>query len=163
MATVFRDQERILLVDWFPPNTTINSDRYCTSLHQLRRRIQQGRHGKWGRDVLLQQDNPRPHATIRELGFTVLPHPLNSPDLAHSDYALFDSMKEGMRGKKLTTNDELHAVVQQWRRDTPKEWFVTFWQLPYLRISGERIPLDLHCTVAPTVGISPHASVSAQW
>ncbi|PSN32200.1 hypothetical protein C0J52_26463 [Blattella germanica] len=36
-----------------------------------------------------------------------------------------DSMKEVMRGTKFTTNDELYAIVHQWRRDTPKEWYVT--------------------------------------
>ena len=137
MATVFWDQEGILMVDWLPPNSTINSDQYCNSLQQLRRRIQQRRRGKWGRGVLLQQDNARPHvshqtiATIRKLGLTVLPHPPYSPDLAPSDYALFDSMKEVMRGKKFTTNEELHAAVHQWRRDTPKEWYtMQIWKLP---------------------------------
>ena len=37
MATVFWDQEGILMVDWLPPNSTINSDQYCNSLQQLRR------------------------------------------------------------------------------------------------------------------------------
>ncbi|PSN37108.1 hypothetical protein C0J52_12584 [Blattella germanica] len=45
------------------------------------------------------------------------------PDLAPSD--LFGLMKEVMRRKKFTTNDELHAAVHQWRRDTPKEWYAT--------------------------------------
>ncbi|XP_023712939.1 uncharacterized protein LOC111867376 [Cryptotermes secundus] len=44
---------------------------------------------------------------------TVLPHPSYSPDLAPSDYALFDAMKDVMRGKTFTSNDELQAVVQQ--------------------------------------------------
>jgi hypothetical protein len=43
-------------------------------------------------DVLLQQDNARPHASaatsdaIARLGFTVLPHPAYSPDLAPSNF-----------------------------------------------------------------------------
>ncbi|XP_023708250.1 histone-lysine N-methyltransferase SETMAR-like [Cryptotermes secundus] len=129
MATVFWDQEGILLLDWLPPSTTFDSDRYCNSRRQLRRRIQQRRHGKWGRGVLFKQDNARPHgsrqtfATLGALGYTVLPHPPYSSDLAPSDYALFDETKDVMRGKTFSSSDELQAVVQQWCRDTPKEWF----------------------------------------
>jgi hypothetical protein len=32
-------------------------------------------------------------------------------------------MKDVMRGKTFTSKDENQAVVQQWRRDTPKKWF----------------------------------------
>jgi hypothetical protein len=51
-------------------------------------------------NVLLQHDNARPRgsrqtiATLGALGYTVLPHPPYSPDLAPSDYALFDAMKD---------------------------------------------------------------------
>lgn len=36
-------------------------------------------------------------ATIRELGFEVLPHPPYSPDLAPSDYWLFGEMAKQLR------------------------------------------------------------------
>jgi hypothetical protein len=86
-------------------------------------------HGKWGRGILLQQENARPHgsqqtiATLGVLGYTVLPHPPYSLESALSDCALFDASKDVMRGKAFTSNDELQAVDQQWHRDTPKEWF----------------------------------------
>jgi histone-lysine N-methyltransferase SETMAR len=57
--------------------------------------------------VLLQQDNARPHTAkktlqkIEELeGFELLPHPAFSPDLEPSDYYLFRSMAQFLRGKK---------------------------------------------------------------
>ncbi|PNF22352.1 hypothetical protein B7P43_G17508 [Cryptotermes secundus] len=60
--------------------------------------------------------------TIATLGaprYTVLPHPPYSPDLAPSDYVLFDAMKNVMRGKTFS-NNELQAVVQHWHQDTRK-------------------------------------------
>ena len=54
-------------------------------------------------NVLLQHDNARPHTSIRTMeaitsfGWTVIPHPPYSPDLAPSDYHLFGPMKEGLR------------------------------------------------------------------
>jgi hypothetical protein len=54
--------------------------------------------------VLLQQDNARPHRQrklqkIKELeGIELLPHPF-SPELEPSDYYLFRSMSQFLRGK----------------------------------------------------------------
>ncbi|PNF20419.1 hypothetical protein B7P43_G08145 [Cryptotermes secundus] len=104
MVTVFWDREGILLLDWLPPNMTINSVQYCNSLRQLRQCIQQRCHGKWGRGVLLQQRNAQPHGSqhtivsLGALGYTVLPHSPYSPDFSPRDYTLFDAMKDVMRG-----------------------------------------------------------------
>jgi histone-lysine N-methyltransferase SETMAR len=58
------------------------------------------------KSVLLQQDNARPHRAkktlqkIEELeGIELLPHPAFSPDLEPSDYNLFRSMAQFLRGK----------------------------------------------------------------
>ncbi|PNF41453.1 hypothetical protein B7P43_G13390, partial [Cryptotermes secundus] len=61
--------------------------------------------------IILQHDNPWSHgsrqtiATLGALGYTVLSHPPYSPNLAPSDYAIFDAMKDVMRAK--TTSNEL--------------------------------------------------------
>jgi hypothetical protein len=52
------------------------------------------------KDVLLLHDNARPHnilctwGAVTKMGRTVLPHPALSPDLAPSDYHLFDPVKD---------------------------------------------------------------------
>lgn len=128
MISVFWDTCGILLMDWLPQGTTVNSRVYCDTLTRLRRRIQQRRKGKWSKGVLLQHDNARPHtsnattAKLTSLGFVVVPHPPYSPDLAPSDYALFDNMKDALRGKRFD-NDELQEAVREWVRSTPKQWF----------------------------------------
>jgi histone-lysine N-methyltransferase SETMAR len=54
--------------------------------------------------VLLQQDNARPHMAKKTLQKIeelegLLPHPPFSPDLVPSDYYLFCSMAQFLRGK----------------------------------------------------------------
>jgi histone-lysine N-methyltransferase SETMAR len=44
---------------------------------------------------------------ITKLGWTVLPHPPYSPDLAPSDFHLFGSLKDVIRGKRFGSNDEV--------------------------------------------------------
>ena len=107
MATVFRDREGIIHLDWLPEKTTINSDYYVEELKELRQAIKRERRGKLTRGVLLQHDNARPHvssktmAAIDDLGFECLPHPPYSPDLAPSDYWLFGEMKRSFEGRDL--------------------------------------------------------------
>ena len=62
--------------------------------------------------VFLQHDNARPHTSIKtreaitSFGWITVPHSPYSPDLAPSDYPLFDAMKEELRGK--------HYADQRW-------------------------------------------------
>jgi hypothetical protein len=58
--------------------------------------------------------HPNMTAQLDELGYMVLPHPPCSPDLASSDYALFDKMKDPLRGR---------CPTHQWCCTTPKDWF----------------------------------------
>ncbi|MCP3667562.1 MAG: hypothetical protein GY696_34560 [Gammaproteobacteria bacterium] len=74
MASVFWDEEGILLIDWLPEKETINSDYYIRVLADLKDAIKENRRGKWRRKILLLYDNARPHisekttAAIKDLG-----------------------------------------------------------------------------------------------
>lgn len=65
------------------------------------------------RKVVLLIDNSRSiiatsfHQTIIELGWEVLSHPANSPDLAPCDYHLFQSLDHFLRGKKFKDQNDL--------------------------------------------------------
>jgi histone-lysine N-methyltransferase SETMAR len=65
------------------------------------------------KDVLLHQDNARPHTSLRtreavaKIGWAALPHPAQSPDVAPSDYRLFDSIKNPLRGRHFAGDNEL--------------------------------------------------------
>ena len=100
MATVFWDASGVLLIELLPNGQTINADRYIATLKKLKRNIRRKRPGLRDDQVLLLHDNARPHSALRtqeaiqKLGWTTLPHPPYSPDLAPSDFHLFGTMKK---------------------------------------------------------------------
>ncbi|GFR60587.1 histone-lysine N-methyltransferase SETMAR [Elysia marginata] len=80
---------------------------------------------------LLMHDNARPHASIRtretiaSFGWTTLPHPSYSPDLAPSDYHLFGPMKQGLRGKHCETGEELKNALKTWLKEQLIQFYET--------------------------------------
>jgi histone-lysine N-methyltransferase SETMAR len=50
-------------------------------------------------------------------------HPAYSPDLAPSDFYLFGPLKEALRGKRFSGDDDVKAAVHQWLRIQPKTFF----------------------------------------
>ncbi|GFW45206.1 HTH_48 domain-containing protein [Trichonephila clavipes] len=69
MATVFWDRRGVLLVDFMPNGTAINSGAYCETLRKLRRALQNKWRGMLSKGALHLHDNARPHTsrTTREL------------------------------------------------------------------------------------------------
>jgi len=52
--------------------------------------------------------------TVDSLGLEVLSHPSYSPDLAPSDYHVFDLMKKMLGGQKFASDMEAQWAVRQW-------------------------------------------------
>ena len=90
----------IIYYELLEPKQTTNDARYSQQLRRLNEKNLEKRSGAGhgNRNVILLHDNARPHVALRtkqmilELGWEVLPHPANSPDIAPSDYHLFRSM-----------------------------------------------------------------------
>jgi histone-lysine N-methyltransferase SETMAR len=67
--------------------------------------------------AILQHDNATPHTnaqtqeTIERLGFSLLPHPPYSPDLAPSDFHLFPKLKEHLWGQHFRSDEEVKSAV----------------------------------------------------
>ena len=67
--------------------------------------------------VVLLHDNARPHAArqtqelLKKFGWTVMPHPPYSPDLAPSDYHLFPKLKDHEGGKRFKSDDAVQTEV----------------------------------------------------
>ena len=69
------------------------------------------------KDIILHHDNARPHAAletrqkIAELGWEILSHLPYSPDLAPSDYHLFLSLQNFLRGKKFKNEEDIKQAL----------------------------------------------------
>jgi len=65
MCTVSWNRQAVLLVEFLPQGTAINSVVYCETLKKLRRAIQNKRHGMLSATILLLHDNGRPHSAAQ--------------------------------------------------------------------------------------------------
>ena len=88
----------------------INSEKYCSQLDELKTAIEQKRPEIANRKgVMFHQNNARPHVSLitrqklLELGWDVLSHPPYSPDLAPSDFHLFQSLQNSLNGKSFNS------------------------------------------------------------
>jgi transposase len=122
--TDFWNLERVALADFLKKKEKKRerereknpSQCYIKTLTALKRRIE------WigiRYETLLQHD-ARPHASaairdaIQHLDFSMLPHPLYSPDLAQSDFHLFPKLREHLKGQHFSFDEEVKSAVRKW-------------------------------------------------
>jgi len=100
LASIFGDQDGILLIDYLPKGQTINAEYYSSLLVQLKDILKEKRRGKVTKGVLFLHDNAPAHRALATqkkldyLGFRCLDHPPYSPDLVPSGYHLFPGLKK---------------------------------------------------------------------
>ncbi|XP_046964572.1 histone-lysine N-methyltransferase SETMAR-like [Vanessa cardui] len=129
MASVFRDAEGIIMVEYLEKGATITGSYYTDQIRRLREAIKQKRRGQLPAGVLFHQDNATSHkaavamTAIQESGFEILEHQPHSPDLAPSDFFLFPRLKEHLRGKKFEGNSEVMAAVAEFLESQSKDFF----------------------------------------
>ena len=63
----------------------------------------------------------RTREKITSFEWTTLPHPPYSPDLAPSNYHLFDPMKPPLRGKYYYSVGEVKSVEKKWLKEQSTE------------------------------------------
>ena len=104
MLTLFWDEREVILEYYMPRGNTVTSATYADLLNNhLHPAIKSKQRGHLSTGVLPQHDNARPHtarstvATIEDLSFECLPHPLYSPDLAPSDFHVFGPLRGNRR------------------------------------------------------------------
>jgi len=114
LASIFWDQDGIILIDYLPKGQTINAEYYSSLLVQLKVKCC----GKFTKGVLFLPDNAPAHqalATSKKLaylGFQCLDHPPYSPDLALSDYHLFPGLKIQLKGRHFSSDAEVIAAAE---------------------------------------------------
>lgn len=127
MASVFWDRKGLLLVDFMPKGTTINAAAYCETLKKLKKKIKDKRRGMLTRGVSLLHDNARPHTArltqdlLVSFGWDIVTHPPYSPDLAPSDYHLFNKLKEFLGGQRFSNDEEVQDAVENWLREVERK------------------------------------------
>ena len=116
LASIFWDQDGILLIDYLPKGPTINAEYYSSLLVQLKEK----RRGKFIKVVLFLHDNIPAHRALATqkklayLGFQYLDHPPYSPDLAPSDSHLFSGLKKQLKDCQFSYDAEVVAAAETW-------------------------------------------------
>ena len=120
LASIFWDQDGILLIDYLPKGQTINAEYYSSLLVQLKDMLKEKRRGKVTKGILFLHDNVPAHRALATqkklpyLGFQCLYHPLYSPDLAPSDYHLFPGLKKQLKVRHFSSDAEVIAAAETW-------------------------------------------------
>ena len=122
LASIFWDQDGILLIDYLPKGQTINAE--CSA-----GAIEGQFEGKMPREVhqvvLFLHDNAPAHRTLATqkklayLGFQCLDPPPYSPYLALSGYFLFLGLKTQLKGGHFSSDAEVIAVAETWLDGQP--------------------------------------------
>ena len=100
LASIFWDQDGILLIDYLPKGQTINAEYYSSLLVQLKDILKEKLRGNVAKGVLYLRDSTPAHRALATqkklayLSFQFLDHPPYFPDLAPSDYHLFPGLKK---------------------------------------------------------------------
>jgi len=131
LASIFWDQDGILLFDYLPKGQTINAEYYASLLVQLNDIMKEKHHGKVTKGVLFLHDNDLSspgtwtHNKLAYLDFQCLDHPPYSPDPAPSDYRLFPGLKKQLKGRHFSSDREVVAAMETWLEGQPSEIFLS--------------------------------------
>jgi len=129
LASIFWDQDGILLIDFLPKSQSINAECYLFLLEQIERNFLRKTLSVTKR-VLFMYDNAPAHRALgtqkklARLGFQCLEHPPYSPDLAPKDYHLFPGMKQRLNGRHFSSDVEVIAAADIWLDGQPSEFFI---------------------------------------
>jgi len=100
LASIFWDQDSILLSDYLSKGQTINAEYYSSLLVNFKDILKEKHRGKFTKGVLFLHNNAPAHRALATrkklayLGFQFLDHPPYSPVLAPSDYHLYPGLKK---------------------------------------------------------------------
>ena len=123
MLTTFWDAQGLVLMDF--TDGSCNSSYYIEVMNKARKIRRKPRNNK----LWLLQDNAPSHSSfasqdaIAASGFSLLPHPPYSPDLAPSDFYLFRHLKKHLKGNNYGDITELKNEVEQFLIQQPSDFY----------------------------------------
>ncbi len=126
---VFWDRYGVIHYTLEPQNSRLTSHRFCKILDDVSTAINQNRPHLASNPsrIKLLMDNARAHSAretqvkLEELQWQVLEHPPYSPDIAPSDYHLFLSMSNALRGQKFCSKEEVCVFLLQFFEEKNNE------------------------------------------
>ena len=123
MASVFWDAKEILLIDYLQKGKTINYEYYCSLLDQLNEKIREKKSRFAAQKNHFSSRQCTCSQSFNELKYELLEHPSYSPDLAPSDYYLFRNLKQFLRGKRFSSNEEAITAVDGYFAELPESHY----------------------------------------
>ncbi|XP_014609810.1 PREDICTED: histone-lysine N-methyltransferase SETMAR-like [Polistes canadensis] len=130
LLCVWWDCRGIIYHELLKPNLTITADRYVQQLQRVQEKLNEKRPALVNRkNIILLHDNVRSHTAkvtqekILELGWSVLPHPPYSPDLAPTNYHLFSSLKNFLNGKTFKSEEQVNQAVENFFQSKPTTFY----------------------------------------
>ena len=130
LLSVWWDWKGIIYYELLPNNETINADKYCHQLDELKDAVHKKRPELANRKgVIFHHDNARPHVAksvlqkISDFGWEVLSHPAYSPDMAPSDYHLFRSLQNSLDGKEYRSLEDVKIHLDKYFSQQPRQFF----------------------------------------
>lgn len=130
MLCIWWDFKGVVYYELLPKNETINKEKYCQQLDNLKKSIAEKRPELLNRrGVVFHHDNARPHTSLatcrrlHEFSWEVLPHPPYSPDIAPSDYHLFRSLQHSLRDKKFDTLEDVKTYLDEFLASKTKNFW----------------------------------------
>jgi len=131
LASIFWDQDSILLIDYLPKGQTINTEYYLSLPVQMKDILKEKRCRKFTKRVLFLHDNAPAHRALATekklayLGFHCRHHPPYSPNLAPLDYHLFPGLEKQLKGCHFSSDVEIIAATETWLDGQHSEFFLS--------------------------------------
>jgi histone-lysine N-methyltransferase SETMAR len=121
LASIFWDQDGILLTDNLPKGQTINVEYYSSLLVKMNDSLKDKHLGKVTKGVWFLHGNAPAHGALATqkklvayLGFQCLDHPPYSMDLAPLDNHLFPGLKKQLKGRHFLSDMAVTADTETW-------------------------------------------------
>jgi len=108
---------------------TVNSDTYIRTVTEFRNHFKQVWPHKNLAEILLKHDNARPHSSsktweaITKFGWTMLPYPPISSNLAPSDFHILGALKDAVCGTMFESEDDVIHALSTWLYEQDEAWY----------------------------------------
>lgn len=130
LLCVWWDMDGIVYHELLDMGQTITAQVYCQQLDRLRDNLLKVRpHLLNRKGIVLQQDNAKPHTAkmtrekLKDFEWDVLPHPSYSPDIAPSDFHLFQSLQHFLADREFKDRDDVNMAISAFFASKPKSFY----------------------------------------